>query len=52
MTVQKSSWSWDRQEYKLSGFLTADDLVTELVQTSAWNGTLIVNVGPTVGWAG
>ena len=48
MTLQIGSWSWDRSENSLDRFLTADQLVTELVQTTAWNGTLIMNVGPNV----
>ena len=46
MTIQRGSWLWDRSE-PLSQMLSAKDLVTELVQTTAWNGTLVVNVGPT-----
>ena len=46
MTIQKGSWSWDRSE-PLSSMLTTGDIVKELVQTTAWNGTLILNIGPT-----
>ena len=46
MTIQKASWSWDRTE-PLAAMLSAADLVAELVQTTAWNGTLVVNIGPT-----
>lgn len=47
MTIQRGSWSWDRSEASLSDFFDVDELVYQLVSTTAWNGTLIVNVGPT-----
>jgi alpha-L-fucosidase len=46
MTIQQGSWSYDRSE-PLAQYLTAAQLVKELVQTTAWNGTLVMNVGPT-----
>jgi len=46
MTIQKGSWSWDRSE-PLSSMLTTGDLLQELIQTTAWNGTLVMNIGPT-----
>jgi alpha-L-fucosidase len=46
MTIQKGSWSNDRSE-PLAEYFTAPELVQELVQTTAWNGTLIMNIGPT-----
>ena len=46
MTIQQGSWSYDRSE-PLAQYLSAAQLVKELVQTTAWNGTLVMNVGPT-----
>eukprot|EP01079_Euglenida_sp_SAG-EU17-18_P000999 gene999-2609_t len=47
MTIQQGSWSWDRSENSLGNFLTTEQLLWTLVSTTAWNGTLIINVGPT-----
>lgn len=47
MTIQRGSWSWDRTEYSMSQFFSAAELVETLASTSAWNGTLIMNIGPT-----
>ena len=47
MTIQRGSWSWDRKEDQLSDFFSASELIWTLISTSAWNGTLIVNIGPT-----
>lgn len=46
MTIQKSSWSWDRSENNLDSFFNATGLISELVSTAAWNGTLVMNIGP------
>merc|ERR1712083_669980 len=46
MTIQRGSWSWDRSETHLNDFFNVAELVYQLVSTTAWNGTLIVNVGP------
>ena len=47
MTIQKSSWSWDRSEIAIDQFLTTAELVFTIVSTTAWNGTTVINVGPT-----
>ena len=47
MTIQRGSWSWDRSENGMASFFSTSELLLELVSTAAWNGTLIMNVGPT-----
>jgi len=47
MTLQRGSWSWDRSEQKLSDFFSAKELLWTLISTTAWNGTLVMNIGPT-----
>jgi len=47
MTIQRGSWSWDRSESKLSDFFSATELLWTLISTTAWNGTLVMNIGPT-----
>ena len=47
MTLQRASWSWDRSEMALGAFFSRAELLKTLVTTAAWNGTLIVNIGPT-----
>lgn len=46
MTIQRGSWSWDRSETGLESFFSVPELVWTLVSTTAWNGTLVVNIGP------
>ena len=45
MTLQRGSWSWDRSENSLDQFFGAKELLWTLISTTAWNGTLVVNVG-------
>jgi hypothetical protein len=40
------SWSWDRKEDKMTDFFTATELLWTLISTTAWNGTLVMNIGP------
>jgi len=47
MTIQRGSWSWDRSEDAIADFFSADELLWTLISTTAWNGTLVVNIGPT-----
>eukprot|EP00039_Didymoeca_costata_P017569 m.326161 g.326161 ORF g.326161 m.326161 type:complete len:483 (+) comp16556_c0_seq12:2-1450(+) len=47
MTIQKSSWSWDRSENNIEDFLSSEELVETIVSTASWNGTTVINVGPT-----
>ena len=47
MTIQRGSWSWDRSENKRSDFFSATELLWTLISTTAWNGTLVMNIGPT-----
>merc|ERR1712039_147377 len=47
MTIQRGSWSYDRSEGKLSDFFSVSELLFELISTTAWNGTLVMNIGPT-----
>merc|ERR1711966_217889 len=46
MTIQRGSWSFDRGENDLSDFFTVSELLYELISTTAWNGTLVMNIGP------
>ena len=46
MTIQRGSWSWDRKEDKMSDFFSATELLWTLISTTAWNGTLVMNIGP------
>jgi hypothetical protein len=46
-TPRTRSWSWDRSEENLESFFSADELLWTLISTTAWNGTLVMNVGPT-----
>ena len=39
--------SWDRSENNLDRFFSARELLWTLISTTAWNGTLIMNIGPT-----
>ena len=39
--------SWDRSENSLDQFFTARELLWTLISTTAWNGTLVMNIGPT-----
>lgn len=47
MTIQRGSWSWDRSEEGLDDFFSVDELLWTLISTTAWNGTLVMNIGPT-----
>lgn len=46
MTIDKNSWGY-RREMQLSDTLSTRELVQVLVQTVAYNGNLLLNVGPT-----
>ena len=46
MTLQRGSWSWDRSEMSLSEFFEPKELLWTLISTTAWNGTLVMNIGP------
>jgi len=46
MTVDSDSWGYSRAT-PLSGYLTAGDVVNELISTVAYGGNLLLNVGPT-----
>jgi alpha-L-fucosidase len=45
-TIQMSSWGYDRTE-GLSKFYNASHLIYQLVSSVAFNGNLLLNVGPT-----
>ena len=46
MTLDKNSWGYVRRA-SLQDYLTIDELILTLVQTIAYGGNLLVNVGPT-----
>ncbi|GFT63870.1 alpha-L-fucosidase [Nephila pilipes] len=46
MTLDKGSWGF-RRNVDLSGFLTAEELITTLAETVSCGGNLLINVGPT-----
>merc|ERR1712070_205927 len=46
MTIDSSSWGYSRAS-SLSDYLTALDIIQELVSTVAYGGNLLLNVGPT-----
>jgi len=46
MTVDKGTWGFSRVS-PLSHYLDAQDIVTELVSSVAFNGNLLLDVGPT-----
>lgn len=46
MTVDGGSWGYTRQT-PLSSYLSAGDIIRELISTVAFGGNLLLNVGPT-----
>ena len=47
MTIQRGSWSFDRSEDAVADFFSVQELLWTLISTTAWNGTLVMNIGPT-----
>ena len=46
-THNTNNRSWDRSENNLNQFFSSRELLWTLISTTAWNGTLVMNIGPT-----